>query len=245
MFDLLSVKAGWGLREESVEACASRCARMLNDLWDIHPDFRLLRWDGSGQVQTRDLGELSRSGDLPRIFQAQRVHNTRRTRILPDGYRLSARSAESSTNSLGLHLRVGTGSGDADRCGVPNQVELTIILSKDINAIVKMLAELKPILFAMVDAWDVDWGGLYSTGRTAQTVNQPRSVFSGAWAVYLAEPFATRITPPVQAIVKRRSSGGLLMAADRDVFVSSNPAHVEAADAIDASVASLRPWPNR
>lgn len=243
MFDLYSVKAGWGLREEAVETCASRCARMLNDLRDIHPDFRLLEWDGSGQVQGRNLAELDRRGDLPRLFKARRVHNLSRTRIVSDGYQLSARSAEGCTNSLLLHLHVGAGYADADRDGVPNKVELTIILSKDINAMVQMLAALNPILLAMVDAWDVDWGGLYSTGRTAQTVDQSRSVFSGAWAVYLAEPFASRIEPPERAIMRRHPKGGLIMAADRDVFIASDPAHVEAASAIDASLASLRPWP--
>ena len=245
MFDLYSVKAGWGLRDESVDACASRCARMLNDLRDIHPDFRLLQWDGLGQVPTRDLAELCRGGYLPRLFKAQRAHNITRTCIVPNGYELSARSAEDSTNTLLLRLHVGTGSADADRFGVPNQVELTIILSKDINAMVKMLAELKRILFAIVDAWDADWGGLYSTGRTTEAVDQPRWRFSDAWAVYLAEPFATRVVPPAQAVVKRRSNGGLLMAADRDVFIASDPAHVEAANAIDASLAPLQPWPER
>ena len=87
MRDLFSVKAGWGLREETVEACASRYARMLNDLWDLHPDFRTLHWTGSGQqMATRNLVELCRSGDLPRLFKKRRVHNTSRTRILPDGY---------------------------------------------------------------------------------------------------------------------------------------------------------------
>ena len=216
---------------------------MLNGLRDIHPDFRLLQWDGLGQVQTRDLGELSSSGYLPRLFKAQRVHNLDRTRIVPDGYELSARSADDSTNSLLLHLRVGAGAADADRYGLPNQVELTIVLSKDINAMVKMLAELKPILFAIVDAWDVDWGGLYSTGRATPAGVQSRWRFSDAWAVYLAERFASQIVPPAQAVVKRGSNGGLLMMADRDVFIASNPAHVEAADAIDASLTPLRPWP--
>jgi hypothetical protein len=244
MFDVFSVKAGWGLREESVEGCASRCARMLHDLSDIHPDFRLLQWDGSGQVRTRDLRELCRSGDIPRLFKAQRVHNASRTRIVLDGYRLHARSAEASSNSLLLHLHVGTGAWDADRNGPPNQIELTTIFSKDINAAIEMLAALEPILFGMIDAWDADWGGLYSTGRIAQTIDQSHSAFSGAWAVYLAERFASRIAPPSQAIVRRRTNGGLLVSADRDVFIASNSTHVEAANAIDACLAPLRPWPD-
>jgi immunity protein 52 of polymorphic toxin system len=243
MFDVFSVKAGWGLREESVDACASRCARMLHDLSDIHPDFRLLQWDGAGQVQTRNLHELGRNGDLPKVFKALRVHNTSRTRIVPDGYELSARSTEDSTHSLLLRLRVGTGSADADRYGPPNLIELTIILSRDLNAMVKILAELKPILFAVIDAWNVDWGGLYSTGRATHDADQPRWRFSDAWAVYLAERFASQVVPPAQAVVKRHSNGGLLMMADRDVFIASNPAHVEAANAIEISLTPLRPWP--
>lgn len=249
MRDLFSVKAGWGLREETVEACASRYARMLNDLWDLHPDFRTLHWTGSGQqMATRNLVELCRSGDLPRLFKKRRVHNTSRTRILPDGYQLDARSGADSLQSLLLTLHAGAGSGDADRTWIPNKIELTIVFGGDVESVAEMLLALKPTLFAMVDAWDVDWGGLYSTSRIAQTAGSTAETFrwrfAGAWAVYLADRFARQVVPPSQAIVEHRRNAGLLMSAAKDVFDANDPALVEAANAIDASLAPLRPWPD-
>lgn len=245
MRDLYSVKAGWGLREETAEACASRCVRMLNGLWDIHPDFRTLHWTGSGQqVAARNLRELCRSGDLPRLLKKRRVHNASRTRIVADGYELDARSGAGSSQSLLLHLHAGTGSEDADRVWLPNQIELAIILGSDVDAAAEMLLALKPILFAIVDAWDADWGGLYSTGRTAQTIEQFRWRFAGAWAVYVAERFARRVVPPAQGFVERHPNGGMLMSAAKDVFSADDTAHVEAANAIDASLAPVRPWPD-
>ncbi|HKF70717.1 MAG TPA: Imm52 family immunity protein [Stellaceae bacterium] len=246
MRDLFSIKVGWGLREETVEACASRSVRMLNDLWDIHRDFRTLRWDGVGHVTVRNLHELCQRGDLVRILKRRRVHNTSRTRIVSDGYDMSANSGVGSSQSLHLRLHAGAGSEDADRIWLPNEIELTIIPGEEVDAVVSMLLALRPTLLAMVDAWDVDWGGLYSTSRIAQTITGAerfRWRFSGAWAVYLADRFAERVTPPRQAVVERRCTRGVLISAAKEVFDASNPAQVEAANAIDASLEPLKPWP--
>jgi Immunity protein 52 len=146
-----------------------------------------------------------------------------------------------------LHLHAGAGSDDADRNWHPNEIELTIIFGSHVEAAAEMLLALKPTLLAMVDAWDVDWGGLYSISRIAQSALQPierfRWRFAGAWAVYLAEPFARRVVPPPPAVVERRPNGGLLMSAAKDVFSAGDPAQVEAANAIDASLSPLQPWP--
>jgi len=136
MHDFFGVRAGWGLREETVEACASRFARMLNDLWDLHPDFRTLHWTGSGQqMATRNLLELCRSGDLAQLFKKRRVHNTSRTRILPDGYQFDARNGTDSSQFLLLTLHAGAGSGDADRTWIPNEIALTIIFSGGVEPV--------------------------------------------------------------------------------------------------------------
>ena len=63
-------------------------------------------------------------------------------------------------------------------------------------------------------------------------------------AVYLAEPFACRVTAPSCAIVERRGNGGLLISAARDVYDGNDAAQVEAANAIDACLAPLKSWPN-
>jgi hypothetical protein len=244
-----TVRAGWGLREETVEACASRCARWLNDLRGIHPDFRTLQWTGRGQVATRDLAELCRGGDLPRLFAKRRVHNAGRTRIVPDGYELSARGG-ADASQLMLRFHAGAGSEEADRSWLATEVTLTIFPRGNPDAVAEMLLGLKPILRATVDAWHVDWSAISSTSRLAQTAETMTAAerflwpFSGAWAVYLAEPFARRVTAPSQAIVERRGKGGLLMFAAKDVYDAGHPAEVEAASAIDACLAPLKSRPN-
>ncbi len=245
--DWFSVHAGWGLRDEPLEACASRCVRWLNDLWDIHPDFRTLRWNSTGQqVVTRNLRELYRSGDLPRLFKPKPIHNASRTRILPDGYSFSASHSAGSSQWLQLRLHAGAGAERDDRW-LPNEVELVIIVRSGLEVLAPMLLGLKPILFSMVDAWDIDFGWIASTSRTAQTAGRASEPFHwrlrGAWAIYLAERLARRVTPPAKAVVERRASDGLFVSAARDVFDPSNPAEVAAADAIEASLAPLKPWP--
>lgn len=243
-----TVKAGWGLREETVEACASRCAQWLNDLRDIHPDFRTLQWTGRGQVATRDLGALFRGGDLPQLFAKRRVHNASRTRILPDGYELSARGG-ADASQLMLRFHAGAGSEEGDSSWLANEVTLTIFPRGNPQAVAEVLLGLKPILRATVDAWHVDWGAISSTSRLAQTAETMTAAerflwpFSGAWAVYLAEPLARRVIAPEQAIVCARGNGGVLISATQDVYDANDAAQVDAANAIDACLAPLRSWP--
>jgi|GEM_PF-3331576 hypothetical protein len=247
--DLFSVEAGWGFRAETLEECASRCGRWLNHLWDIHPDFRTLCWTGTGQqVPTRNLRDLCRSGALPRLFRSCRVHNTSRTRIRPDGWELTATHGNGSSQWLNLHLHVGSGSEDVDRGWLPNRVELAIIAGSNPGALAEMLLGLKPILFSMVDTWEVDLGWISSSSRTAQTAGRDSELLHwrlrGSWAFYLAERFARRVTPPARTVVERRAGGGLFMAACKDVFDASDAGHVKAASAIDACLLLLKPWPD-
>ena len=245
--DWFSIHGGWGLREETQEACAVSCSRWLNDLWDVHPDFRTLQWTGTGQqVATRNLRELCRSGDLPRLLLKQRIHTANRTRIVPDGYSFTATHGAGSSQWLQLRMHVGAGVELDDRW-LPNEVELVIIVRSGPEALAPMLLGLKPVLFSMVDAWGIDFGWIASTSRMAQTADRASEPFywrvRGAWAVYLAARLARRVIPPAQAIVERRASGGLFMSAARDVFDPTNLAEAAVADTIEASLAPLKPWP--
>jgi len=59
---------------------------------------------------------LCRSGDLPWLFGKRRIHNAARTRILPDGFRLSARHGADSSQWLQVYLHAGAGLEGDDRC---------------------------------------------------------------------------------------------------------------------------------
>ena len=64
--------------------------------------------------------------------------------------------------------------------------------------------------------------------------------FWSGWIVYLASRFADRIVPPPQASVEKVPGHGLMIYATRETFDLDNPAHVAAADAIQAALAPIQ-----
>jgi hypothetical protein len=65
------------------------------------------------------------------------------------------------------------------------------------------------------------------------------------WITYLAPPYAGRISPPSTALVEHLPDGSLLLLSTEEPFSADDPAHVAAADTIQASLAPLDVEPPR
>jgi hypothetical protein len=107
-------------------------------------------------------------------------------------------------------------------------------------------------------AWESDWGAVRPRGfgahwrrnepwgsestRRKPIDGYPPPVSSG-WMSYLCPDFARRISPPAGIVAERAPQGGLLMVVTESTFDGNNPAHVAAADAIQASLAPLQAAP--
>jgi len=114
--DVVSIKCGWGLREETVDACAARLSRMAEALADIYPSLAALRWSGVGhQVSTRVVSELARAGELARLFKRQRVYDSSRKLIVTDGYRFEASGQSEDGRPIVLSVHAGNGADLPDK----------------------------------------------------------------------------------------------------------------------------------
>jgi hypothetical protein len=235
--DVLSVKVGWALREEAVEVCAARLSRMLEELASIHPSLAGLRWSGVGhQVSTRVVLELSRAGELARLFRRQRVYHSGRKLIVTDGYRFEAAGHSGEGRPIVLSVHAGNGADLPDRTWLPNEISLSFVLSGVSEGDLAIFQALKPALLALVSAWEPDWGGLYSAVYGARFIGPACSRFAGAWVVYLTGHLAQSISSPPSAVIEPCSDSAVLVSATSVPFNIDNSAHLGVADAIHASL---------
>jgi len=230
--DVLSVKVGWGLREEAAEACAARLSRMIEGLASVYPGFAGLQWRGTGQqVSTRVVLELGRANGLAPLLKRQRVYHSGRKRIVVDGYRFEAGCHTEDERPIVLSVRAGSGADLPDRAWLPNEISLSFVLSGG-EGDLAIFRALKLILLTLVKAWEPDWGGLYSAVYGARSKDPMRSRFSGAWMVYLTEPLAKGFAAPASAVVEPYSEGALLVSATSGPFNIENAEQLSIADAI-------------
>jgi hypothetical protein len=64
--------------------------------------------------------------------------------------------------------------------------------------------------------------------------------FWSGWIVYLASRFADHVVLPPQVSVETVPGHGVMIYATRETFDLDNPAHVAAADAIQAALAPIQ-----
>ena len=243
--DVFEVTAGWGLREEGAQVCAARLSRMLENLAGVHPAFTRLMWTGMGRgVPTRDMQRLRELGLLEGLVDLQRTPDDAGKHWLPDGYRLPATADLDGPKFLVLTVRVGRHLDHRYVARFGNIVTVVIsALGDPVNGGIPFEA-LKPILIALVEAWQPEWAGAFSVfyGAKSNSLRWPPPFYSGSWMIYLTQSLAQKINVPASALVERMPGDGLLMQATDQPFDHENPEHVRAADAIQACLAPFESW---
>ena len=243
--DIVEVTAGWGLREESAQVCAARLGRMLELFAGVHSAFTRLMWTGRGRgVPTRDMQSLRELGLLEGLLDLQRTHDDAGKHWLRDGYRLTATTGLDATKVLALTVRVGRHLDHRHVARFGNTVTVAISALGD-PAIGGMPPEaLKPIVIALVEAWQPEWAGAFSAfyGAKSKPRRWPIPFYSGRWMICLSESLAQKVIAPASALVERMPCGGLFMRATDQPFDHENTEHVRAANAIQACLAPFETW---
>lgn len=231
----------WGSRPESPEELALRTRQLVLRLGDITPhlaswfvwiterdvqpvDFTLasLTKAIADKVSRDDFGNASPIGG----YSFWAVNNDK-PGFRPLGLRLMLHGGGPSRNFV--HL-------DTDPFVTPDPSIVTYAIFKD-------------ALLAMSETFEPVWGWAYPTDLIDLWPEVPRSrigpVLRLAWITYLSPQLARLISPPASAIVERRPDGGLLMAATKETFVTSNPNHLAVGREILEACAPLNalPWP--
>ena len=100
---------------------------------------------------------------------------------------------------------------------------------------------LKPAMLSIVRAWEPDYGSLVCWDYWRRLFGEGRyPLFRSGWITYLAPQYASRVTPPAAAIVERLAGGGMLLLATEERFSMDTPAHLAAADQVQAALAPIQ-----
>ena len=236
--DLFHVHAEWGPRQENAEACAQRLARMLIDVSEVHRGFRQMVVDPNWRY-SRPSGVLSsRAVEIMPFFSPVRIYDWDRKRIVVDGYRLNASAALGNTRSITMAIFAGAPEDDQGGRSTPNCVSVSFNIldnGNDDDAIA--LAAVKPVLLALVSAWEPYRASAESTryGERSRTAESTAPFVRGTWAFYSA-PGAAETSLTCLGVARRLPDGGLLWRATDEAFDLDNRVHLCAAAAMHAAL---------
>jgi hypothetical protein len=235
------VEAYWRPRAESTRDCAVRLAAMLEGFARAHPAFS--QWNRKANSRAAankpawtmppDIAELTAVFEKGRQFK-----DIPRTPWPEIGYRVSAWNGRDPP--YGASLSVWPGSYGASR-SLPNRVDLSLKRAGPDNADLISTAVLKPALLSVATAWEPDYAVVVPWTYWPRSFGDDGyPALRSGWMTYLAPRYASRITPPRAAIVESVPNGGMLLFATEEQFDIENPAHLAAADAVQAALSPLQ-----
>lgn len=240
--DVYRLWAVWEDRPETTKACAVRLAGMIEGLAALHPAFA--RWNKKGD--TREEADAPfcamppRIDELTEIFEEGRQYTDHPRMLMPDlGYWASAWNGLENAYGVSLTLNVGA---DRKSRTLSNHVELNFGYAQPGNEDLVSAKAMRQVLLAVAGAWDAEWAVIDSMSYKGRLENSAGHYLRpwGGWITYLSPLYAQHFTPPPAVIVEPASFGGLLMLATEEPFAADNPAHVAAADAIQAALEVMR-----
>lgn len=234
--DVYSATASWG---ERAEALAARWLALIARLQTI--DLAFTGWMHRDERLARVPFDPRLDAQVARVLAGTDRHVT--GRLAPEaGSRLgNLTDPDQPSRYLDVDMCAGAygpysnnyvGAG-TNSYAVP---EPRLVTYRVFRGVLLALAETFEVTQAY--AWSSDLAKLWRRDE-----GDFRAV-SLAWIVYIAPRFAHLVTPPPAAVVERRPDGGLLMAATNEVFTITNPAHLQAARAMEAALEPFNavPW---
>ena len=227
------IQAMWQPRIEDPEQIAVRLRRLISMLQTVHPLTRKwyhVNFEGAcydidtlgdrlvntivGRVSKGDFGEPEPEWGYHLI-----AYNRPDVAKPPQGLWLDGRVGGYVSSSLSI-------ATNYDLAPDPR------IISYDV---------FKAMLFALDEAFEPDWvsAGPSDLTEFIDMRHYPRTPMLLAWMINLSPPIAQLIQPPPGVISERGDDGSLFMAGTYETFVTGNPKHMAAAQAVNDVVDPL------
>ncbi|HEY1361001.1 MAG TPA: Imm52 family immunity protein [Xanthobacteraceae bacterium] len=214
---------------------------MLEGLARAHPAF--VRWNK--QARSRAAANKLAWAMPPDIDQLTQVLELgRQYKDIPRepwaemGYSVSAWNGLDPPNGVSLSIESGAYTRNRP---FPNSAGLNFDPVSPDNADLMTITALKPALLSIVAAWEPDRGNVVCWSYWQRLFGDRHyPPFRSGWMTYLAPQYASRITPPPEAIAERVAGGGLLLLATEERFSMDNPEHLAVADAIQVALAPIQ-----
>lgn len=251
------LRAFWRARGENPQECAKRLARMLSGLAGAHP--ALGSWFGPVDdkvfKEAHDRGLDVRRMDFPREpfcrmppDVAELAHIIADAVAMKDvphvpwpelGYYFAASNGKMSGEFSNFLIRAGASSTFNDSI---NSIDFIFGGPGRGSGDLVAASTLPKLVSTIVSAWCPDWAALgpLDYKPPCWTRENPYARPWGGWMVYLARPWADKVTPPRTVAAEHTPDGGWFMQATDEQFSLDNPTHVARADAIDAAMQPIR-----
>jgi hypothetical protein len=229
--------AGWRGRSESTHSCGVRLARTPQAFAEMHSGFS--HWNK--QADSRSAADQPawvmppKIDQLTEVFERGRACKDAPRELWPElGYSISAWNGQDPPRGASPGVRAG---GYSTHIPFPNSVDLELNPASPGNADFACAAVLKQALLSIVAAWEPDYGSVICWDYWQRLFGERHyPPFRSGWMTYLAPPYASLMTPPPAAVVEPVPGGGLLLLATEERFSMDDPAHLAAADAIQAAL---------
>ena len=229
--DLIDIHAIWDVRRESIRQCAERLSEMLNRFADIHQALARL-----GERPERGPA-LPYTADVLAPLFGRRYSFDAAGRRRANGWVWKAGCDLPNERAVTALVFVGAHRYARDSIWLPNWVSIIFNTRDDGIDDCPMLMAIKPMLRAVILAWEPELAGAFSTRFRQMSQQQgERWRFScGSSMMYLSASRAEDVRPPAAAIVETLPTGFLMLATE-EPFSIENPCHLAAATAIHKAV---------
>lgn len=237
-FELLIDRTG---PQETVAACALRLADMLGEIGDIQTAFTRMI------VQRDDMTGRSarylpiRADEIVPLFAEQKWYDEASKRRRSDGFWLHAAADFSPIEPLAfgpVTLDVRANAADPEGQWLRTPTWVSISFSAGAQPMDRgKFADLVSIFCAVIDAWQPDRGGIFSSTyrQHVRSAAGGPSFWNGACIAFLSDKCADRVSPPTSALKECRAGGTMLAAVDGP-FDAGRSDHISAADALSAAL---------
>ena len=233
----------WPARREAAAAIARRIARMQEGL--ARCDARVRRWYELGATPAEAAVPLPIApSSLARRLAISHLPASAEEPDAAQGFDLTLWNGEQGPTHASLIIQAGS-----DRSGLEwgndmvNHVAIAFEPPDPANAELLTTRVLKPVLLALIDAWEPMTGNVRPLRLVDRWAGDPPMIEQlrchGGWMTYLAAPACHEIVPPPGSIAEETPDGGLLMLAAPDRVDAGDPAHLDAALAIHLSLEPL------
>jgi len=241
--EVFNIDAYWKARPETPRDGAERLAHMLCGLAGIHPAFS--SWynavSSPTEIPTRFCEMPPDVRELDRILEGHIARSDRTGEPAPEyGYSIATWNADISAHGVMLTVHA---AWRGDFPVFPNTVSIDLRKREPANEDLINARILRAALVNVVAAWEPDFASVWSWSyweRLLGPGGRGLPTFRSGWMTYLAARYAQKITSPKGIIADELPGGGLLMVATEEQFTVDNPAHVAAADAIQAALAPIQ-----
>lgn len=239
-----SASVGWGPRLEAPEQLAPRLIEGIQGIRAISPVFAACY---SASEDDKFLQPLELS--VARVAERIGMGNLRSDDGTPNpraGYSLTTFNSD-DPRDMPSDFMVGILAGSS-MIWSGNSAYFSTADSCDADPSLVTFDLFKNALLILADSFGANFGGVFSSPLADLRAKDPdRKRLGLEWMTYLGPRFAHFANPPPSAIVERRPSGGLFMAATDEVFSTDDPEHMAVARDIQAGISAFnalkRPYP--